>query len=73
MPGAGEEVLAATERGLKDEKAAALSETAEGGGRGGRFAPGCGVECPELDWLVEPGCDIVGDDDDDDGDDDKGS
>ena len=49
----------ATARGLKAEKVAALLETTEGGGRAGRPAPGAGVECPELDWLVEPGCDMM--------------
>ena len=49
----------ATARGLKAEKAAALLETTEGGGRAGRPAPAAGVECPELDWLVEPGCDMM--------------
>lgn len=47
---------AATERGLKPEKALwAGCETVEGGGRGGRLVL-AGVERPELDWLVEPCC-----------------
>lgn len=47
---------AATARGLKPLKAATLRagwDTADGGGRAGRLAGGCGVERAELDWLVE--------------------